>query len=156
MSVRSTSPPIFDIRLVVDARHLLLPRGHDPYLARGRSRGILDEPGIGQARLGQRSPQPLARLVVADDPDEHGRRAERAHVVRDVGRAAQPILVAHVLDDRHRRLRRDALHAPDDELVEHQIADDNDTATGETRNDGGERVVGRGHASAPSGLRSDA
>ena len=49
----------------------------------------------------------------------------------DVGRAAEPVLVALVLDDRDRRFRRDALHAPDDEVVEHRIADDDDWLAGE-------------------------
>ena len=59
--------------------------------------------------------------------------AERGDVVRHVGRAAQAELVAVEPDDRHRRLGRNAIDAADQEVVEHDVADDGDAAAGEAR-----------------------
>jgi hypothetical protein len=64
------------------------------------------------------------------------------------------------VDDRDGRLRRDALHAPDRELIEHDVADDHDRPIGDARDErskGGKgRRVRRHRASASSAVRSDA
>jgi hypothetical protein len=58
-------------------------------------------------------------------------------------------------DDRHRRFRRDAFNRADDELIDHQIADDEDG----TAREAVEQLVesGDGHQSATAeGTRSAA
>src|SRR5262249_24391521 len=67
-------------------------------------------------------PRPLG--VRADDAGDLDGAAERGDVVRHVGRAAQAEALVIELDDGHGRFGRDALDAPDDEMIEHQIADD--------------------------------
>ncbi len=65
-----------------------------------------------------------AVVVLSGDGDERGIAAERRHVVRDVGGAADAVRLVIEGDDRDRRLGRDAGHAPDDEPVEHRVTDD--------------------------------
>ena len=75
------------------------------------------------------------RVVVADEADERHAAAERRDVVRDVGRAAEPVFVAREADDRHRRFRRDAIDVADQEVIEHHVADDDDATAGEARSE---------------------
>ena len=123
--------------------------------------GILDQAGGGDAGGDERRPQRGRGVIGADQADQARRGAEGADVVGDVGGAAEADLVADVLDHRHRRLRRDALDAPDRELVEHDVADDDDGPIGDARDErakGRERrpSVRRHRASASSAVRSDA
>ena len=49
--------------------------------------------------------------------------------MRHVRRAAQAIALVIELHDGHRRFRRDAIDPADDEMIEHQVADDQDRAS---------------------------
>ncbi len=121
--------------LVVDARHLLVALGDDAHLLGRRPPGILDEPVERRARGRQFSAQPVGRGVRSDHADERHAAAERQDVVRDVGGAAQPHVLRPEAHDRHRRLGRNARHVPDDEAVEHHVADDEHGESGEPRDE---------------------
>ena len=77
-------------------------------------------------------PQLRRGLVVAHHADQGNRRAERREVHGDVGGPAGTIVVVVVLDDRDRRFGRQSLHATEQEVVQHHVADDDDTASGES------------------------
>ena len=96
----------------------------------GRPR-ILDQTVDAHARRSEVFAQALAGGVGADRADERRAAAEHGDVVRDVGRAAQPQVLRLEANDRDRRLGRDARDAPDDEAIEHDVADDEDRQTGE-------------------------
>ena len=81
--------------------------------------------GARQARA-----QVRGRLVVADHAEELDAAAERGDVVRDVGGAAEAVLLLLEADHRDRRFRRDAIDAADDEVIEHHVADHQDRAPG--------------------------
>ena len=49
----------------------------------------------------------------------------------DICRPAEAIVVASVLDDRHRRLGGNPVHMPDHEMIEHEVAHDEDGRSGE-------------------------
>ena len=66
----------------------------------------------------------MPRLVVADDAEQRHPRAQRRGVARDVGGAAGTLLAARDLDDRHRRLGRNALDVAEPVAIEHHVADD--------------------------------
>ncbi len=76
--------------------------------------------------------QARRRGIGPDDADQRDPAAERRDVVRDVGGAAQPGVLRLEADDRDRRFRRDARHAPDDEAIEHDVADHEDGQAGKT------------------------
>ena len=59
-------------------------------------------------------------------PSELDAAAERGDVVRDVGGAAEAVLLLLEADHRDRRFGRNALDAADDEVIEHHVADDQD------------------------------
>src|SRR5262249_18242483 len=62
----------------------------------------------------------------ADAPGDTRRPRGGGHVARDVAGAAGPEVLVDDVHDRHGCLRRDALDPAPDELVEHQIAHDQD------------------------------
>ena len=72
--------------------------------------------------------QSLPPVVRSDEADDLDAAAERRHVVRDVGGAAQPVSLVIELHDRHRRFGGDAFDAADHEMIEHHVADDEDRA----------------------------
>ena len=112
------------VALVVDARHLLIPLGHDAHLLGRRTRAVFNEALRAHARGGELLAQPRARRVGADDADERRAAAKRRDVVRDVGRAPQTDVLGLELHDRDGSLGRNTRHAADDEAVEHHIACD--------------------------------
>ena len=65
--------------------------------------------------------------------------------MRDVARTAEAELLVLEPHDRHWRFRRDALDAADDEVVEHDIADDENGAASEALCEIGRRA---GHQAA--------
>ena len=79
--------------------------------------------------------QPATVRVRTDDADERRLAAERAHVRRHVGSAAEMRALSGHLHDRHRRLGRDSADAPIDELIEHQIPDDEQARAREAPHD---------------------
>jgi len=76
-------------------------------------------------------------IVVGLQPAEH---------MSDVCRSAEAEALVVELDDRHRRFRRDAIDAADDEVIEHHVADDED---GAARQAGGH--IRRRHESGGAG-----
>ena len=85
--------------------------------------------------------------VRAHDAHDGDRPGKLAQVARDVGRAAGEIFLFVNLDDGHRRFGRNPADPPPDELVEHQVADDEDAFVGEAREEGVQPavVLGGGH-----------
>ncbi len=92
-----------------------------------------DEPALDAARLEQRRELP-APLVVAHHCDEHGRRAERCEIQRDVGGAAGALLGSDGIDHRDRRFRRNTAGVAEPILVEHRVSGDENAKTGKIRN----------------------
>ena len=80
------------------------------------------------------------RGVPPDEPDERCAATERDDVVGHVGGAAQACVLGPELDDGYRRFRRDPRHAPDDEAIQHQVADDEHRQSGEA----GDEIPGTG------------
>ena len=119
------------VALVVDPRHLLVARRHHAQLPRRAARRVADDARRADRAPGEILEQPRAVGVAADDADRLDAAAERDDVVGDVGGAAEPLRLVVEADDRHRRFRRDPLDPADDELIEHQVADDQDGAAGE-------------------------
>ena len=79
-----------------------------------------DEPAA-HLRAGLRRAQVRGRLVVSNHSEELDAAAERGDVVRDVGGAAEAVLLLLEADHRDRRFRRNALDAADDEVIQHHV-----------------------------------
>jgi hypothetical protein len=136
----------FVIAFVVDSGHLQVSRRHDPELRRRAPRRILDEPRGADAGRRQEVMQPTRRAVRAGQADQFDVSAKRPHVVGHVCRAADAVVVVVILDDRDGRLRRDAVHAADHELVEHDVADNQHRRRGEVVDRATKAVESRGHS----------
>ncbi len=124
----------FRIALVVDARDLLVAVRDDAHLRRRRTGpsptndGAIPASRHAWASVAAASSRPVTATSVAC-------AAERHDVARHVGGAADAVHVVVEGDDRDRRLRRDARHAADDELVDHRVADDEDVDAAGARED---------------------
>ena len=122
-----------DVRIddpTIEPHHLLMMRDDARLLGR-RPRARDDDSGRVRAARAQRRNEPVAGGIPPDDAAHRRAAAERRDVTHYVARAARPrVLVGH-LDDGHRRLGRDAPHGAPDELVEHQVADDERTDASE-------------------------
>ena len=79
-------------------------------------------------QVGEES-RPLG-VVAHQAGDLHG-APERRDVVRHVRRAAEGVALVIELHHRDRRFGRNPLHASDDEMIEHQIPDDEYDPAGE-------------------------
>ena len=66
----------------------------------------------------------MSRLVVADDADQCHLRPQRRGVAGDVGGSAGTLFAARDLDDRDRRLGRNAIDVAEPVAIEHRVADD--------------------------------
>jgi len=109
--------------LAIEPHDLLVMRD-DARLLRRRPRARDDDSGRVRAARAQRRDEPVAGGIPPDDAAHCGAAAERRDVAHHVPRAARPRVLIGDLDDGHRRFRRDAPHGAPDELVEHQVADD--------------------------------
>ena len=121
----------FPIVLVIDACDLLIPGGHDPQLSRGSTTGIVDEPGRPDTNPLEAGSQARRGFVRSRQADHENASAQCGNVVRDVGGAAEAPGLLFEANDGHGRFRRNPVNATDDEMIEHQIADDDDGAAGE-------------------------
>ena len=65
--------------------------------------------------------------ITADDAGDQRATSQGGHVARDVAGPARPEVLVDDVHDGYGRLRRDALDPAPDELVEHQVAHDQDT-----------------------------
>ncbi len=126
-------PADLAVVLVVDPRHLLIAHRHHPQLPRRAAVRVADDAPGADREPREIGAQPLRFRVVPDDADDLHAAAERRDVVGDVGGAAEPVLLVIEPDDRHRGLRRDPLHAAEHEVIEHEVADDEDGAAREAR-----------------------
>ena len=91
-----------------------------------RKFGILDCVRGIDFLLGQEFAELPPAAVRADHPDDRDVVDEFAQIPRDIGRAAGIKALAGHFDHRHGRLRRNPADFAPDELVQHQIADDED------------------------------
>src|SRR3990172_12752572 len=128
-------------RLAVRSHHLLAVRD-DTSLQRGGPRRVGQQVFRGDAGLAEDSSQSARRVVFSQDADQPRLAAQAVEVVGDVGGATEVKAVAGDLDDRNRRLRGDARHAPPHELVQHEISDDHDLSTS-SRPQNGRRALRR-------------
>ena len=108
--------------LGVDANQLLAARQDAKLVDRGQRRrahelathtALLEQPG-----------QQRTAIVGADGSREHGLRAERGEVERNVGRAAGALLGLAVAHDNNRCFGRDPRGVAEPILVEHRITGD--------------------------------
>ena len=111
--------------LAVHAHDMLLA-GDDPRLDDGLVIvGLLD--AVQADFPGREQPLEDFRVqVVAEQAHHRDVVGELAQVARDVGRAAGIVGLGVDIDDRHGGLGRDAADPAPDELVEHQVTDDED------------------------------
>ena len=126
------SPVGLGVGLVVDPRDLLVARGHDPHLPRRRTRRILDQV-LGGDAAPRRARRAASRRRRPGRPGRRGCGVAPSARMLCATFAAPPRRYSSrsMLDDRDRRLRRDAVDVADDELVEHDVADDDDRLAGE-------------------------
>ncbi len=106
---------------------------------------------IGPGGAGERREppgEPRALLAGADRAERHGLRPERREVLDDVSGPARAPAHGRQREERHGRLRRDALDAADPRLVEHEVARDGDGHARGTRRRGR-----RSHAGSTGFLR---
>ena len=90
-------------------------------------------PSVGSAARSQTPAQLRGGLVLTDDPDDRGLAAQGDDVLRDVPGPAEPVVVTGEPNDRHGRLRRDPIDVPDEEMVEHEVAQNRDVPACEAR-----------------------
>ena len=115
-------------RLEVHPRDLLA-HAHHPFLEGGSPtvdgyQVGLDAGGVEQ--IGYRG----SVRVVTDGSDQGAAGTQRDHVQGDVGSAAQAVLRAIDLHDRHRRFRGNALRSAEEIAIEHDVPDDEDVDIG--------------------------
>ena len=83
------------------------------------------------AHLFEGVPQLPPRRVAADGADDRDAHAQRRQVGRDVARAAEAGFLALEVQDRHRRLGREAVGVAVEVAVGHEVAQHHDAAAGE-------------------------
>ena len=124
------------VALVVDARHLLIALGDDPHLFGRRARAVFDEavrrrrPSPPAARAAARRPRRAPTTPTSDT-------APPSAAMLCATLAAPPRRTCSALEmhDRHRRLRRNARHAADDEPIDHHVAGDEHGQAGKARDE---------------------
>ena len=72
-----------------------------------------------------------AVFVPSDESHQLDRAAQRPRVARHVAGAAHAKFLVIELHDRNRRFRRNSRHAPEDEVIEHQVAHNGDGHAGQ-------------------------
>ena len=76
-----------------------------------------------------------ALFVAADDTRELHAGPKRAHVVSDICGTTDPVGFVIEADDGDRRFGRDSIDASHDEMIQHDVADDQDRRIGEALDD---------------------
>jgi len=102
----------------------LLPVGDDPRLDRRGPLAFLDEPARVDVHLLQPRLQPVPHPVGADDPRNGDVASHGVDVAHHVAGAAHHEVFLRHLDDGDRRLGRDPGDLAPDEMIHHEIADD--------------------------------
>ena len=95
--------------------------GQDARLDRCREAGLAEYARGRNTAAAQQLAHAASVVVAADDAQRDGRAAQGPDVVHRVGAATQAHVDAVVAQDQHGRFPADALHAPVDELVGHQV-----------------------------------
>jgi hypothetical protein len=90
------------------------------------------------------------RLVVARHTDEICLRTKSTNGVGHVRGATEMEVLSLELHHRHWRLRRDPVHAPDHELVEHDVADDEGADRRKAFDEAAKSVLDQAHQRAAS------
>ena len=119
----------------------------------GRSSACKDA-GVVDLLAAQQVANVLRERIVADRSRKDDVRVQRAQIVGDVAGAAERERVVGYGDDGNRRLRRDPRNGSPNPFVDHQVADDQDSAAGcalEERARVGHHQ--RGHRIPPSKIR---
>ena len=128
--------------LLVGAEDLLVV-GEDPGFQSGPPGAVADDP---RGRVDAvRSEEPLqvgGRGVVPERADQDRLGAERAHVLRDVGRAAQAKLFFVHVDDENRRLGGHARRPAPEIAVQDHVPDHHHPSAAEGIDPAGERLAG--------------
>ena len=75
----------------------------------------------------KRRPDSSPGFISADDANDVDLSGERPHVPSDVSRAAHTELFPIEFHDRNGRFGRDSTDTAENEVIEHQVADDQDT-----------------------------
>jgi len=68
---------------------------------------------------------------MADHAQQARTRTERSGVARNVGGAAEPVLLTLHMHDRHGRLGRDAIDVAEPVAIEHDVADHQNAGVGQ-------------------------
>ena len=113
----------------VDPDDLLLP-GDDARFDDGLEPGVLDCDGGVDLFAGQQFAQMFALGVLAEEADDRDALDEFPEIAGDVGGPARIGGFAGDFDHRDRGFRRDAAYLAPNELVEHEIADNEETLAG--------------------------
>jgi hypothetical protein len=98
-------------------------------MARHAHEGALDMFKFGDALRNQ-----ITVLVLAQNPDEHGFACEGGYVARNIRRSAEHEFFGLKMQDRDGGFWRQALDAPGNEPVEHDVAEDQDAFVAPARN----------------------
>ena len=114
------------------AQHLLV-LGDDAGLAGSRPAGFFDHGAHIHPQLGQFGPQPTALGSRADHAGHCNAGTQQAEVLGNVGGPPEGKLLVQHRNHGHRGLGRNPLHMSPDVLVQHQVADDEQTTTFECR-----------------------
>jgi hypothetical protein len=96
---------------------------------------ILDQTILPDIKRSQLVTDQMRFLVLAHDSYQLDVAAKRARIVRHIRRSPDPMMFVLEPNDRDRRFRRDAIDAADDELVEHDVAEDHEGCAGKASDD---------------------
>jgi len=94
-----------------------------------------DQALAADALLGEEALQLAGGDVAADDTEDFGGGAEGGEVARHIGRTAGNVTLADHVHDGHGGFRGNAADVAPDEMVEHDIADDEGAGLGGHRQD---------------------
>jgi hypothetical protein len=112
----------------IGADHLLA-MGDDSGLAGSRTIWNRQEPIDRGSFVGKEGPHPPPGLIFPENADRDGLRAQREQVGHHIPSASQLEGLAANLDDRDRGFGGDPTHLPPDELIEHEVSKDDETAS---------------------------
>ena len=120
--------------LGIDADQLV-PAAQEPRLHRRRTARVTNETGVEMRQTAAEGDDLVGRGIIADDPRQCRPAAEHDDVGGNVARGADDRALAGMLEDRHRRFRRDTRDAALDVAVEKHVADDEDVGLCEALDD---------------------
>ena len=110
-------------RLAVDADHLLL-MSYDARFETGGTVGIGEQAATTNVVLVQQPFELVRGMIASDDAEKLGCDMECGEISGHVGRAARHKILPLEVHHRHRGFGGNACHTSPNEMVEHDIADD--------------------------------